>query len=69
MNTASSWDSVLAWDKNVWDSLTFSLLMENMLDKLERKNVGWTMFKGVFKPGVMEHDTVLQRALERLEKK
>lgn len=69
VGSALVWYTVDSWKKGAWYSVTYSLVMENALAALEAKNVGWTMFKGVFKPGIMEHDTILQRALAKLESK
>ena len=69
MRTEQTWYSTKTWKRNYWKTLTFNIMMDEVLAQLEKKNVGNYVWEpGVAQPGMDNADTPLRRILTNLEK-
>jgi len=68
-HTALTWYSVGAWKKPLWYSLTYGTLLDDVLAKMENKNIGIYCFEaGCVEPGCDNCDVPLRKILDKLEK-
>lgn len=69
VHSALTWYTVASWKKPVWYSLTYSVMFDDVIARLEKVNVGGVYWQpGTFQPGMWEHDTPYHKVLEKLKK-
>ena len=68
LRTAFSWYTVAAWKKPVWYVLTYGTMFDDVIARLEKKNVSvnWIDYEWI-EAGLADH-TPLDDVLARLQK-